>query len=76
MNVKASLVTGAHDARVRTVSTPAIVLPDTVRIFNALRQLKAERRQLAIVIDEHAPVDGISMRHVGLRSVSWLLARV
>ena len=54
-----SLVTGDDDARVRTVSTPAMVLPDTVRISNALRQFKAERQQLAIVIDEHGSVDGI-----------------
>jgi len=36
-----------------------MVLPDTARISNALRQFKAERQQMAIVIDEHGSVDGI-----------------
>jgi putative hemolysin len=53
-----SLITG-DDARVRTVATPAMVLPDTARVSNALRQFKAERQQMAIVIDEHGSVDGI-----------------
>ena len=53
-----SLITG-DDALVRAVATPAMVLPDTARISNALRQFKAERQQMAIVIDEHGSVDGI-----------------
>lgn len=53
-----SLISG-DDARVATVATPAMVLPDTARIANALRQFKTERQQLAIVIDEHGDVDGI-----------------
>jgi len=53
-----SLISG-DDAQVRTVATPAMVLPDTARIANALRQFKAERQQMAIVIDEHGDVDGI-----------------
>lgn len=53
-----SLVVG-DDALVRTVATPAMVLPDTARISNALRQFKAQRQQMAIVIDEHGAVDGI-----------------
>jgi putative hemolysin len=36
-----------------------MVLPDTARISNALRQFKLQRQQLAIVIDEHGAVDGI-----------------
>jgi len=44
---------------VATVATPAMVLPDTARIANALRQFKTERQQMAIVIDEHGDVDGI-----------------
>jgi len=54
-----SLITGDDDALLRTVATPAMVLPDTARISNALRQFKAERQQMAIVIDEHGSVDGI-----------------
>lgn len=53
-----SLISG-DDAPVRTVATPAMVLPDTARIANALRQFKTERHQMAIVIDEHGDVDGI-----------------
>lgn len=47
------------DAPVRTVATPAMVLPDTLHISTALRQFKAERQQLAIVMDEFGSVDGI-----------------
>jgi putative hemolysin len=36
-----------------------MVLPDTARISNALRQFKVQRQQLAIVLDEHGDVDGI-----------------
>lgn len=54
----ASLVSG-DTALVRSVATPAMVLPDTARISNVLRQFKAERQQMAIVIDEHGAVDGI-----------------
>jgi putative hemolysin len=47
------------DAPVGTVATPAMVLPDTARISNALLQFKVERQQMALVIDEHGAVDGI-----------------
>jgi putative hemolysin len=47
------------DAAVETVATPAMVLPDTARISNALRQFKIERQQMAVVLDEHGSVDGI-----------------
>ncbi len=53
-----SVITG-DDALVRTVATPAMVLPDTARISNALLQFKTQRQQMAIVIDEHGSVDGI-----------------
>lgn len=53
-----SVISGDH-AQVRTVATPAMVLPDTARISSALRQFKAQRQQMAIVIDEHGAVDGI-----------------
>lgn len=46
-------------APVTSVMSPPMVLPDTVRIADALRQFKAERQQLAVVIDEHGSVDGI-----------------
>ncbi|HET6667236.1 MAG TPA: hemolysin family protein [Intrasporangium sp.] len=41
------------------VATPALVLPDTAKVSAALRRFKAERQQLAVVIDEHGSVDGI-----------------
>lgn len=53
-----SLMIG-DEIQVRAVATPAMVLPDTARISNALRQFKTERQQMAIVIDEHGAVDGI-----------------
>ena len=54
----ASVLEGG-EARVGTVATPALVLPDTVRVSDALRYFKAERQQMALVIDEHGAVDGI-----------------
>ncbi|HET8766266.1 MAG TPA: hemolysin family protein [Pedococcus sp.] len=38
---------------------PALMLPDTVRVSEALRRFKEERQQMAIVVDEHGSVDGI-----------------
>ena len=35
------------------------MLPDTVRITEALRRFREERQQMAIVVDEHGSVDGI-----------------
>jgi putative hemolysin len=37
----------------------ALMLPDTVRISEALRRFKEERQQMAVVVDEHGSVDGI-----------------
>ena len=39
--------------------TPALVLPDTVRVSEALRLFKAERQQFALVLDEHGGALGI-----------------
>ncbi|MGA8979389.1 MAG: hemolysin family protein [Pedococcus sp.] len=38
---------------------PALMLPETVRISEALRRFREERQQMAIVVDEHGSVDGI-----------------
>jgi len=54
-----SSLIGADDARVHTVAAPAMVLPDTAHISNTLREFKAQRQQLAIVLDEYGSVDGI-----------------
>jgi putative hemolysin len=53
-----AVLQGGED-RVDTVATPAMVLPDTVRVSDALRHFKTERQQMALVIDEHGAVDGI-----------------
>ncbi|MFC8501890.1 hemolysin family protein [Pedococcus sp. NPDC057267] len=37
----------------------ALMLPDTVRVSEALRRFREERQQMAIVVDEHGSVDGI-----------------
>jgi putative hemolysin len=44
---------------VSAVATPALFLPDTLRVSDALRRFKAERQQMAIVVDEYGSVDGI-----------------
>ena len=47
------------DGPVGSVATEAMVLPDTVRVTNALQRFKSDRQQMAIVVDEHGSVDGI-----------------
>ncbi|OLR92920.1 hemolysin family protein [Actinokineospora bangkokensis] len=41
------------------VAREALVFPDSVRVSDALRRFKAEREQLAVVVDEHGAVAGI-----------------
>lgn len=41
------------------VAKPALAFPDSVRVSDALRRFKAERQQLALVVDEHGAADGI-----------------
>ena len=55
----ALLLDDDHERHVGEVATPALVLPDTAKVSAALRRFKAERQQLAVVIDEHGSVDGI-----------------
>jgi putative hemolysin len=38
---------------------PPYLLPDSLRVADALRRFKADREQLALVIDEHGSIDGI-----------------
>ena len=54
-----SAVVEGGDALVGSVASAAMMLPDTVRVSEALRQFKTERQQMALVIDEHGSVDGI-----------------
>ncbi|MDX3660487.1 hemolysin family protein [Streptomyces sp. ID05-26A] len=41
------------------VARAPMVLPDSVRVTDALRRMKAEHEQLALVVDEHGAVEGI-----------------
>jgi putative hemolysin len=38
---------------------PGLFLPETLRVSDALRQMRAERQQLALVVDERGAIDGI-----------------
>ena len=54
-----SSVLQGGDARVSTVAAPALFLPDSMRVADALQRFKAERQQLAVVVDEYGDADGI-----------------
>ncbi|WP_214107464.1 hemolysin family protein [Acrocarpospora catenulata] len=41
------------------VVRPAMLLPDSLPVADALRRFKAEHQQFALVVDEHGVVDGI-----------------
>jgi putative hemolysin len=47
------------DGRVADHARPALALPESVGVLDALRRLQAEREQLAIVINEYGGVEGI-----------------
>jgi putative hemolysin len=47
------------DGRVADHVRPALALPESVGVLDALRRLQAEREQLAIVINEYGGVEGI-----------------
>jgi putative hemolysin len=38
---------------------PGLFLPETLRVSDALKQLRGERQQLAMVVDERGAIDGI-----------------
>src|SRR4051812_3839338 len=38
---------------------PGLFLPETLRVTDALRQIRAERQPLALVVDERGAIDGI-----------------
>jgi putative hemolysin len=54
-----STVLRGGDEPVETVAAPALYLPDSLRVTDALQRFRAERQQLAIVVDEYGDVDGI-----------------
>ncbi|MEV6595466.1 hemolysin family protein [Actinoplanes sp. NPDC051346] len=49
----------AAEGPVDAVARPGLFLPETLRVSDALRQLRAERQQLAMVVDERGAIDGI-----------------
>lgn len=50
---------GDGDDPVASAVTPALFLPDSARVYDALNHFKTERQQMAVVVDEHGAVDGI-----------------
>ncbi len=44
---------------IASAARPPYLLPDTLRVADALRQFKSDREQFALVVDEHGAVDGI-----------------
>ena len=47
------------DGRVADHARPALVLPESMGVLDALRRLQAERQQLAVVINEYGGTEGI-----------------
>jgi putative hemolysin len=47
------------DGPVDSVARPGLFLPETLRVSDALRQLRSERQQIALVVDERGAIDGI-----------------
>jgi putative hemolysin len=47
------------DVKLTDVVRTPMVLPDSVRVADALRRMKTEHEQLALVVGEHGTVDGI-----------------
>lgn len=54
-----SQLVAAPGGTVADVARPALLLPDSLHVSDALRRFKTERQQLALVVDEHGAVDGI-----------------
>ncbi|WP_426508863.1 hemolysin family protein [Dactylosporangium sp. McL0621] len=55
----ADLVRAAPAATVRDVMRPALLLPESLPVAGALQRFKAERQELALVVDERGAIDGI-----------------
>ncbi|MEV4627133.1 hemolysin family protein [Micromonospora sp. NPDC049523] len=45
--------------RVDERARPAVFLPETLRVADAMRQLRQQRHQLALVVDERGAIDGL-----------------
>ncbi|MEW2385465.1 hemolysin family protein [Micromonospora sp. NPDC047707] len=53
------LVGMPDDRPVDDIARPPMLLPDSLPVVEALRQFKAERQHIALVVDERGAVDGI-----------------
>jgi CBS domain containing-hemolysin-like protein len=53
------LVGVPDDRPVDEIARPPMLLPDSLPVVEALRQFKAERQHIALVVDERGAVDGI-----------------
>jgi putative hemolysin len=49
----------ADGGAVADVARPALMLPESLRVSDAMRRMRLEREQLALVVDERGAVDGI-----------------
>ncbi|MDQ3679902.1 MAG: hemolysin family protein [Actinomycetota bacterium] len=49
----------AAEGRAGSRARPGLVLPETVGVVDALRQMQQQRQQLAIVVNEHGGTEGI-----------------
>jgi putative hemolysin len=47
------------DGSVDSLCRPSLFLPETLRVSDALRHMRAERQQIAMVVDERGAIDGI-----------------
>ncbi|MFI5931046.1 hemolysin family protein [Actinoplanes sp. NPDC051494] len=47
------------DGPVDALTRPGLFLPETLRVSDAMRQMRSERAQLALVVDERGAIDGI-----------------
>ncbi|TDB85833.1 CBS domain-containing protein, partial [Micromonospora fluostatini] len=48
-----------RDGPVATHASPAVYLPETLKVTEAIRELRAQRQQFALVVDERGSIDGI-----------------
>ncbi len=53
------LVSARPDAEVRSIADPMLVVPESRRIVDVLREMQRTGRHLAIVVDEHGGAEGI-----------------
>ena len=52
-------VYAGHELRIREILRPAVFIPETKRLNDLLRQFRANRNHIAIVVDEYGGVAGL-----------------